>query len=310
MNSLIKTCKSVGVAILVLLFVVSAKAQTLTAFFTNNIIVTNGDISAFFFPGTTNPLPGVCIANDSAPSLASAPLGASSIPGDGPGLGESPGSGGASLDGLLHPSGFNQRRIMSAYNPTTNGGTLFIGIDLPGGYDFPDPRSVANPSFRNDSYGPGLVNARGQVLPFDADGNGEADFIGRTNALDASRFSACPPGGLPTGARADIWQCVGDSDGALDDPRVGFLGEEEFYTATVVFGAGFVLGIIRTLWIVPSFGTRRAELMEAPIMLTITVLASHWVLLQPWRGRAGPGHFTDGVGGLFLTAAAPTAPVD
>jgi hypothetical protein len=44
-----------------------------------------------------------------------------------------------------------------------------------------------------------------------------------------------------------------------------------------VFGAGFVLGTIRTLWIVPRFGARTAELMEAPIMFVITVLAARWV---------------------------------
>jgi hypothetical protein len=45
----------------------------------------------------------------------------------------------------------------------------------------------------------------------------------------------------------------------------------------LVFGAGFVLGTIRTLWIVPSFGTRTAELMETPIMFVVTVLAARWV---------------------------------
>jgi hypothetical protein len=35
----------------------------------------------------------------------------------------------------------------------------------------------------------------------------------------------------------------------------------------IVFGAGFVLGTIRTLWVVPRLGTRMAELMETPIML-------------------------------------------
>jgi hypothetical protein len=47
---------------------------------------------------------------------------------------------------------------------------------------------------------------------------------------------------------------------------------------TLVFGAGFVLGTIRTLWIVPSFGTRKAELMEAPIMFVVTILAARWVV--------------------------------
>jgi hypothetical protein len=46
----------------------------------------------------------------------------------------------------------------------------------------------------------------------------------------------------------------------------------------VVFGAGFMLGTIRTLWIVPTFGTRKAELMEAPIMFVVTILAARWVV--------------------------------
>jgi hypothetical protein len=56
-----------------------------------------------------------------------------------------------------------------------------------------------------------------------------------------------------------------------------------FYFA-LVFAAGFVLGIIRTLWIVPRVGVRTAELMETPIMLAVIVLAARWVarrLLSP-----------------------------
>lgn len=48
----------------------------------------------------------------------------------------------------------------------------------------------------------------------------------------------------------------------------------------LVFGAGFALGIVRTLWVVPRVGTRIAELMEAPIMLVVTVLAARWVVLR------------------------------
>ena len=44
-----------------------------------------------------------------------------------------------------------------------------------------------------------------------------------------------------------------------------------------VFGAGFVLGTIRVLWIVPRFGARTAELMETPIMFVVTVFAARWV---------------------------------
>jgi hypothetical protein len=46
----------------------------------------------------------------------------------------------------------------------------------------------------------------------------------------------------------------------------------------LVFGAGFVLGTIRTLWIVPRLGTRMAELMETPIMLVMAILAARWTV--------------------------------
>ena len=46
----------------------------------------------------------------------------------------------------------------------------------------------------------------------------------------------------------------------------------------LVFGAGFVLGPIRILWAVPRFGPRMAELMEAPIMFVVTILAARWIV--------------------------------
>ncbi len=46
----------------------------------------------------------------------------------------------------------------------------------------------------------------------------------------------------------------------------------------LVFGAGFLLGSIRTLWIAPRLGTRMAELMEAPIMLVVTIAAAWWTV--------------------------------
>ena len=52
-----------------------------------------------------------------------------------------------------------------------------------------------------------------------------------------------------------------------------------FYFA-IVFAAGFLLGAIRTLWIVPRVGTRAAELAEAPIMLVVTIMAARWVVLR------------------------------
>jgi type IV secretory pathway TrbD component len=46
----------------------------------------------------------------------------------------------------------------------------------------------------------------------------------------------------------------------------------------LVFGAGFVLGLIRILWVVPRFGTRTAELLETPIMLVVTIIAARWIV--------------------------------
>jgi hypothetical protein len=48
----------------------------------------------------------------------------------------------------------------------------------------------------------------------------------------------------------------------------------------LVFGTGFVLGTIRTLWVVPRLGTRTAELLEAPFMLVATVVAAQWTVAR------------------------------
>ena len=46
----------------------------------------------------------------------------------------------------------------------------------------------------------------------------------------------------------------------------------------IVFGAGFVLGPIRILWLTPRFGTRLAELMETPIMFVVILVAARWIV--------------------------------
>src|SRR5208282_1609756 len=48
----------------------------------------------------------------------------------------------------------------------------------------------------------------------------------------------------------------------------------------LVFAVGFVLGAIRTVWVVPHVGTRTAELMEMPIMLAVTIVAARWIVLR------------------------------
>jgi hypothetical protein len=51
----------------------------------------------------------------------------------------------------------------------------------------------------------------------------------------------------------------------------------------LVFAVGFVLGTVRTLWAVPRLGVRTAELMEAPIMFGVSILAARWVAKTPDR---------------------------
>jgi hypothetical protein len=46
----------------------------------------------------------------------------------------------------------------------------------------------------------------------------------------------------------------------------------------LVFGTGFVIGSFRILWVVPRFGTRIAELMEAPIMFVVIIVAVRWIV--------------------------------
>jgi hypothetical protein len=46
----------------------------------------------------------------------------------------------------------------------------------------------------------------------------------------------------------------------------------------IVFGAGFAMGPVRLLWLVPRFGVRRAELMEMPVMLLVMLAAAPWIV--------------------------------
>ena len=46
---------------------------------------------------------------------------------------------------------------------------------------------------------------------------------------------------------------------------------------SLVFGVGFVLGTIRVLFIVPRFGERTAELIEAPLMLVVIYFAARFI---------------------------------
>ena len=67
----------------------------------------------------------------------------------------------------------------------------------------------------------------------------------------------------------------------------------------LVFGAGFVFGTARTLWVTPRLGERYAELIETPFMLVVTILAARWIN----RRFELPGSFATRIG-AGLTALA------
>jgi hypothetical protein len=65
-------------------------------------------------------------------------------------------------------------------------------------------------------------------------------------------------------------------------------GSIGFVTATLtyfglVFGVGFVVGVIRVLWIVPFAGLRNAELLEQPLMFAAIFVIARWTINHPAR---------------------------
>lgn len=47
---------------------------------------------------------------------------------------------------------------------------------------------------------------------------------------------------------------------------------------TLVFGAGFALGLVRVPLLVPRLGVRTAELLEMPVMLAVIVLSARFIV--------------------------------
>ena len=72
----------------------------------------------------------------------------------------------------------------------------------------------------------------------------------------------------------------------------------------LVFGAGFVLGTIRVLLVVPRLGTRTAELIEMPVMILASFFAARWVIRRfPVRPTA-TGRIAIGIVALVLLLGA------
>lgn len=72
----------------------------------------------------------------------------------------------------------------------------------------------------------------------------------------------------------------------------------------LVFGAGAVLGSLRVFWAAPRFGARPAELMEAPIMLLVIVLAAQWIVRRVARTSNPLARLAIGLIGLVLLLCA------
>jgi hypothetical protein len=72
----------------------------------------------------------------------------------------------------------------------------------------------------------------------------------------------------------------------------------------LAFGAGFVLGTLRTILLVPRVGDRTAELLELPVMLGVCWLAARWVTArQAVPPRPAPRLAMGVIAGALLLAA-------
>lgn len=71
----------------------------------------------------------------------------------------------------------------------------------------------------------------------------------------------------------------------------------------VVFGAGFLLGTLRVLLLVPRLGTRTAELIEMPLMLAVILLAAR-AIARRHPGFTWRQSFATGAIALALLVAA------
>lgn len=67
----------------------------------------------------------------------------------------------------------------------------------------------------------------------------------------------------------------------------------------LVFGTGFVLGVVRVTWLVPRVGERIAELVEMPLMFIVIVFAARWVVRR-FALRARSALLATGIAAVVL----------
>ena len=72
----------------------------------------------------------------------------------------------------------------------------------------------------------------------------------------------------------------------------------------LVFGAGFVFGVVRELLVVPRVGVMWAELLETPFMLVAIVVSARWVVRRMCVSGAAAARLVMGLVALVLLLAA------
>ena len=76
-----------------------------------------------------------------------------------------------------------------------------------------------------------------------------------------------------------------------------------FAYVAVAFGAGFVLGAIREIWLIPPLGGLLAVAIEAPVILTISWIAARRLVARHRVRSGGPRLVMGAVAFVLLQAA-------
>jgi len=95
---------------------------------------------------------------------------------------------------------------------------------------------------------------------------------------------------------------LGSSTWSPKDPRSAKVAcdlKRALVYLAITFGAGFVLGTVRVLVLVPRLGERAAELAESPVMLAVTVFAARFVVSR-FPATRRRDHLRSGLAALCL----------